>query len=44
MEFAWVLFHFGQAATDENEVVFVFITMIGSLVILVLLGKWWERR
>ena len=44
MELAWALFRFAQAATDESELFYVFFTIIGSLVILILLGKWWERR
>jgi hypothetical protein len=34
---------FGTAPGETLELVFVFITIMGSLAILVALGAWWQR-
>ena len=37
------LITFGTAPGETLELVFVFITIMGSLAILTLLGAWWQR-
>jgi hypothetical protein len=34
---------FGTAPGETLELVFVFITIVGSLAIMVALGAWWQR-
>lgn len=38
-----ILFGFGEAPGETLELVFVFITFIGTLAILAALGHWWQR-
>jgi len=38
-----LLFGFGTAPGETLELVFVFLTFIGSLAVLVALGHWWQR-
>lgn len=37
------LFSFGTAPGETLELVFVFLTIMGSLAIMVALGAWWQR-
>jgi hypothetical protein len=37
------LVSFGTAPGETLELVFVFLTIVGSLVIMTLLGAWWQR-
>ncbi|MFN8557270.1 MAG: hypothetical protein U0531_07950 [Dehalococcoidia bacterium] len=37
------LLAFGTAPGEALELVFVFITIMGSLAIMVALGAWWQR-
>ena len=38
-----VLWSFGHEVGETLELVFVFLTFMGSLAILVGLGAWWQR-
>jgi hypothetical protein len=40
MPFLWTL---GSEVGETLELIFVFLTFIGSLAILVALGHWWQR-
>ncbi len=37
------LITFGTAPGETLELVFVFLTIMGSLAIMVALGAWWQR-
>ncbi len=37
------LITFGTAPGETLELVFVFITIVGSLAIMTALGAWWQR-
>ncbi|MGD9890759.1 MAG: hypothetical protein AB7R89_03950 [Dehalococcoidia bacterium] len=38
-----LLFELGTAPGETLELVAVFVTMIGTLAILAVLGHWWQR-
>ena len=38
-----LLFGFGEAPGETIELAFVFVTVIGTLAIMVALGAWWQR-
>ena len=38
-----LLFEFGTAPGETLELVAVFVTFIGTLAILAVLGHWWQR-
>jgi hypothetical protein len=38
-----LLFGFGEAPGETLELVFVFLTFIGTLALLVAMGAWWQR-
>lgn len=38
-----LLFGFGTAPGETLELVFVFLTFMGTLALLVGLGAWWQR-
>ena len=37
------LFTFGAPVTERDELIFVFLTIMGSLAVMVALGAWWQR-
>lgn len=37
------LITFGTAPGETLELAFVFLTIMGSLAIMVILGAWWQR-
>jgi hypothetical protein len=39
-----LLFRLGQAPGETIEFIAVFVTLLTTLAILVLLGRWWENR
>lgn len=38
-----VMLEWGTAPGESLELLFVFITIVGSLAIMVALGAWWQR-
>ncbi len=38
-----LLFGFGEAPGETIELGFVFVTVIGTLALMVALGAWWQR-
>lgn len=38
-----LLYEFGTEVGETLELVFVFLTIMGSLAIMALLGAWWQR-
>jgi hypothetical protein len=38
-----LLFEFGTAPGETLELMAVFVTILGSLAIMVVLGAWWQR-
>jgi hypothetical protein len=38
-----LLFELGTAPGETLELVFVFITFVGTLAILAVMGHWWQR-